>query len=103
MSTNIVTWKIVYHWLLAPRMPLQYGFKYLPCSTEWIDVYYKHICGNVLILWNRLFMISTRDKESMPIGNSQLTKIGHESCLLYCTVTSTEQKVFTFKHGLNIG
>ena len=82
---------------------LQCGLKYSPCSTEWIDVYCKLICGNVSILWNRLLMISTRDRESMPIGNSQLSKTGYESCLLYCTVTSIEQKIFTFKHGLNIG
>ena len=93
MSTNTVTRKIVCYWLLATPMPLQCSLKYLPCSTEWIDVYYKHIYGNVLILWNRLFMISTCDKESMPIGNSQLSKTGYESCLLYCTVTSIERKV----------
>ena len=103
MSTTAVTWKIVCHWLLAPPMPLQCGLKYLSCSTKWIDVYYKHIYGNILILWNRSFMISTRDTKSMPIGNSQLSKIGYESCLLYYMVTSIEQKVFTFKHGLNIG
>ena len=41
--------------------------------------------------------------KSMPIGNSQLSKTGYESCLIYYTVLSIEQKVFTFKHGLNIG
>ena len=59
---NTVTWKIAYHCLLAPPLPLQCGLKYSPCSTEWTDVYYKHICGNILILWNSLFMISMRDK-----------------------------------------
>ena len=60
--------------------------------------------GNILILWNRSFMISTCDTKSMPIGNSQLSKTGYESsCLLYYTVISIDQKVFTFKHGLNIG
>ena len=102
MSTTTVTWKIVCYWFLAPLMPLHYGLNYSPCSTEWIDVHYKHICGNVLILWNHLF-ISMSDKKSIPIGNSQLSKTGYESCLLYCTVRSIEQKVFTFKHGLNIG
>ena len=29
---------------------------------------------------------------SMPIGNSQLSKTGYESCLLYYTVPSIEQK-----------
>ena len=42
-------------------------------------------------------------QKSMPIGNSQLSKTGYESCLLHYTVTSIEEKVFTFKHGLNIG
>ena len=42
-------------------------------------------------------------QKSMLIGNNQLSKTGYESCLLYYTVTSIEQKVFTFKHGLNIG
>ena len=65
----------------------------------------KHICGNILMLWNRSFMISTHDRKSMPIGNSQLSKTEYESCLklLYYMVKSIEQKVFTFKHGLNIG
>ena len=103
MSTTTVTWKIVCHWLLPPLMPLQCGLKYSPCSTEWIDVYYKHICGNTSILWNRSFMISMRDATFMPIGNSQLSKTSYESCLLYYTVTSIELKVFTFHHGLNIG
>ena len=103
MSTTTVTWTIVCHWLLPPLMPLQFGLKYSPCSTEWIDVYYKHICGNTSILWNRLFMISMRDATSMPIGNSQLSKTSYESCLLHYTVTSIELKVFTFHHGLNIG
>ena len=69
MSTTTVTWKIVCHWLLPPLMPLQCGLKYSPYSTEWIDVHYKHICGNTSILWNRSFMICTRDATSMPIGN----------------------------------
>ena len=103
MSTTTVTWKIVCHWLLPPLKPLQCGLKYSPCSTKWIDVYYKHICGNISILWNCLFMISTRDTTSMLIGNSQLSKTGYKSCLLYYTVTSIELKVFTFQHGLNIG
>ena len=42
-------------------------------------------------------------QKSMPIENSQLSKTGYESCLLYYMVTSIEEKVFTFKHGLNIG
>ena len=41
-------------------------------------------------------------QKSMTIGNSQLSKTGNESCLLHYTVTSIEEKVFTFKHGLNI-
>ena len=32
-------------------------------------------------------------QKSMPIGNSQLSKTGYESCLLYYTVTSIEEKV----------
>ena len=104
MSTTTVTWKIVCHWLLAPPMPLQCGLKYSPCSTEWIDVYYKHICGNILILWNRLFMISTRDKNPCRLETvNSLKQLGYESCPLHYTVTSIEEKVFTFKHGLNIG
>ena len=103
MSTTTVTWKIVCHWLLAPPMPLQCGLKYSPCSTEWIDVYYKHTVGNI-ILWNHSFpMINMRNTKSMPIGNGQLSKTSYESCLLYYMVTSIAQKVFTFKHGLNIG
>ena len=39
----------------------------------------------------------------MPIGNSQLSKTGYESYLLHYTVTSIEEKVVTFKHGLNAG
>ena len=103
MSKTTVTWKIVCHWFLAPPMTLQCGLQHSPCSTEWIDVYYKHTCGSI-ILWNRSFcMISMRDTKSMPIGNGRLSKTGYESCLLYYMVTSIEQKVFTFKHGLNIG
>ena len=64
MSTTTVTWKILCHWLLEPSMPLQCSLKYSPCPTEWINVYYKHICGDILMLWNRLFMISTRDKKN---------------------------------------
>ena len=41
--------------------------------------------------------------KSILIGNSQLSKTGYESCLLYYMVTSIEQKVFSFKHDLNIG
>ena len=100
MSITTVTWKFVCHWLLAPPLLLQCGLKYSPCSTEWIDVYYKHICGNILEPF-------IRDKharlKSMPIGNSQLSKTGYESYLLHYMVTSIEEKVFTFKHGLNIG
>ena len=103
MSTTTVTWEIVCHWLLPPLMPLQFGLKYSPCCIDWIDVYYKHICENILILWNRSFMISTHDATSMLIGNSQVSKTGYKSCLLYYTVTSIELKVFTFHHGLNIG
>ena len=96
-------------------MPLQCGLKHSPCSTEWIDVYYRHTCGNIIILsrgmngsiillWNHSFpLISMRDTKSMPIGNDQLSKTSYKSCLLYYMVTSIEQKVFTFKHGLNIG
>ena len=76
--------------------------KYSPCSTEWIDVYYNHICGSILILWNHLDDKHVRQK-SMTIGNSQLSKTGYDSCLLHYTVTGIEEKVFTFKHGLNIG
>ena len=42
-------------------------------------------------------------QNSMPIGNNQLSKTGHESCLLHYTITSIEEKVFTFKQGLIIG
>ena len=84
MSTTTVTWKIVCHWLLAPPMQLQSGLKHSPCSTEWIDVYYKHTCGNIIILWNRSFhMISMPETKSMPIGKGQHCKTGYESCLLY--------------------
>ena len=58
MSTTTVTWKIVCYWFLAPPMSLQCGLKYSPCSTEWIDVYYKNIRGNISILWNCSFMIA---------------------------------------------
>ena len=51
MST-IVTWKIEFCWRLTPLMPYAYGLKYLPCSTEWIDEHYKHICENILMVWN---------------------------------------------------
>ena len=49
------------------------------------------------------WLIRKRDTKSKPTGNSQLSKTGYESCLLYYTVTSIEQKVFTFNHGLNVG
>ena len=106
MSTTTVTWKIVCHWFLAPPMPLQCGLKYSPCSSEWIDVYCKHNCGNVLILWNRLFVISTRDKESMPLvgvetANSLKQAMNPAYFIVWLQVI--EQKVFTFKHGLIIG
>ena len=48
LATTTVTWKIICHWLLAPPMSLQYSLKHLPCSTECVDVYYKHICGNIM-------------------------------------------------------
>ena len=32
-------------------------------TTEWVDVYYKHICGNILTLWNHLFMVNMQDSE----------------------------------------
>ena len=85
MSTTTVTWKIVCHWLLAPPLPLQCGLKYLPCSTEWIDAYYNHICGNISVLWNRLFMISMRDKNpcQLETANSLKQAMKYESCLLY--------------------
>ena len=91
--------------LLASRTSnaIAMQLKIFALLTEWIDVYYKHICGNILTLWNHLFMVSTFDTKSMPIGNSQLSKTGYVSCLLYYTVTSIKQKVFTFKHGLNVG
>ena len=89
-------------------------------------MYITSISGNILIFWNRSFMVSTRDTKSMLIGNSQLSKTGYEFCLLYLYLytlattlltytlliliilttyiaTSIEQMVFTFKHGLNIG
>ena len=45
--------------------------KYLPCSTEWIDVYYKFICVSILMVWNHLFMISMHATKSMETANSQ--------------------------------
>ena len=41
----------------------------------------------------------------MPIGNTQLSKTVYKSCLklLYYMIKSVKQKIFTFKHGLNIG
>ena len=68
MSTT-VTWKTECWWRLAPLMP--YGLKYLPCSTEWIDEHYKHICENILMVWNHLFMNSTRTTEYTETPNSQ--------------------------------
>ena len=49
--------------------------------------------------------ISTSNSKSMLIGNSQLSKTHYEFCLklLYYMVKGKEQKVFTFKRGLNIG
>ena len=102
MSTTTMTWKFICLWRFTPSMPFWYGLRYSPCSTEWIDAYYKLICGNILILWNCSFMTSMHNTKSMPNGNSQLSKSGNISCLLYYIVTSVEQKVFTFKHGLNI-
>ena len=59
------------------------------------------------MLWNRSFMISTCDTNlAMLIGNGQISKTGYESCqklLFIRMVNSIEQKVFTFKRGLNIG
>ena len=51
--------------------------KYSPCSTEWIELFYKHICGNILMVWSRSFMIPQGD------GNSQLSKTDNKACLLY--------------------
>ena len=48
-------------------------------------------------------MVTMCDTKSMPIGSSQLSETGYKSCLLYYMVTNIAQKVFTFKHGLNIG
>ena len=45
LSTTTVNWKIVCCSHLVPPIPLYYGLEDSPCSTEWIDVYYKHICG----------------------------------------------------------
>ena len=103
MSTTTVTWKIVCHWLLAPPLPLQCRVKYSPCCTEWIDVYYKHICGNILILWNRLFMISTRDNNPCRLETVSTLKQAMNPAYFIIRLTSIEEKVFTFKHGLNIG
>ena len=43
---------------LASRtsMPLQCDLTYSACSTEWVDVYYKHICGNILIIITEPFI-----------------------------------------------
>ena len=48
-------------------------------------------------------MVSTRDTKSMPIGNSQLSNTGYESCLLYYMVTRVEQKVFIIKGEVYTG
>ena len=59
MSTT-VTWKIVCCRCLTPPIPFQDGLKYSPCSTEWIDVPYKHICGNTLTVRSHSFMMKAR-------------------------------------------
>ena len=49
-------------------------------------------------------MISTRNTKCMLIGNSQLSKQAiNPAYFITYMVTSIEQKVFTFKHDLNIG
>ena len=56
LSTTIVNWKILCCLHLVPPMPLYYGLEDSPCSTEWIDVYYKHICGKFWTLSSLLLM-----------------------------------------------
>ena len=72
-------------------------------------LYWMDWCILQAYLWKYLNIMELfiRDKQarqnSMPIGNSQLSKTGYESYLLHYTVISIEEKVFTFKHGLNKG
>ena len=49
------------------------GLKYSPCSTEWIEVYYKRTCENILVIWSHLFMISTCHKVMEPTNYQKQT------------------------------
>ena len=54
------------------------------------------ICGDFKLTVNPVLQVdqfplpNMHNTKSMPIGNSQLSKIGHESYLLHYTVTSME-------------
>ena len=71
---NYYTRIIICCWHLAPLILLkeyfQDGLKYLLCSTEWIKIFYKGICGNILMVWSRSFMISMHHKVT-ETANSQ--------------------------------
>ena len=66
-----VNWKIVCCLHLVPPMPLYYGLEDSSCSTEWINVYYKHICGKFWMVLSLLLMNSSY-AHNRNHGNSQL-------------------------------
>ena len=52
-----------------------------PCSTEWIDAYYKHICGKLLMVLN---LIRTRATESTETASSETS---NKARLIYYMAT----------------
>ena len=87
MSTT-VTWKIICCQRLAPPVSFYNGWKYSPCCTEWIDVFYNRICGNILMVWSRSSMISMHHKVAETANSQKQTK----ARLLYYMVTTIEYK-----------
>ena len=50
------------------------------------NVYYKYISVEISYITEPFIHDKHSRQKSMPIGNSQLSKTGYESCLLYYTV-----------------
>ena len=77
------------------------GLKYSPCSTEWIDVHYKRICGNTLMVRNSSFMMKAYAQGDMEMAYTQKPTI-KPACFIKC-LQALNIKVFTFRHGLHRG
>ena len=90
-----VTWKIICSRCIAPPILFQDGLKYSPCSTEWIDVHHKRICGNILTVRGRSFMMNSMLHHIMAPrgdGNSLHSKTDNKACPLYYMFASIEYK-----------